>query len=276
MVPQSHKSATCEIVKQLQSGHKFIFSLQSSLIAALWTICFISLLRALYFTCTDILSPCQPAFLIPCSSFFTHYWKNSSAIVPTSLVQFTHFSLTLDKSKVFPERVFHRPLSWLVHIVISVILWYKYKSPIRHRCQKGFNAVRHCSRAKLLEEKSSIQDLVGSWHWIIRRYTSIMSLIISKQKLSISPYHHNLEVATSKVLCHRDLIIFSCFMWERLCRDLTYKTASWAEVKNMPSWKIKSPVLMREHKAITQSIVSLMRQSVWAPEKAKYFSKKSH
>lgn len=172
--------------------------------------------------------------------------------------------------------MFHRPLSSLVHIVISVNLWYKYKSPIRHRYQKGFDAIRCCSCAKSLEEKSSVPDLVGSWHWIIRSYTSIMPLIISRQKLSISPYLHNLEVPTNKAACHRDLIIFSCFIQERLCGELTCKTALWAEVKNVPSWKTKSPVLMREHKAITQSIVSLMRQSVCASEKAKHSSKKSH
>lgn len=43
---------------------------QSSLIAVLSTIC-LSLLYALYFTYIDVLSPCQPAFLVPCSSFFS-------------------------------------------------------------------------------------------------------------------------------------------------------------------------------------------------------------
>lgn len=91
MIPQSCKSATCKIVKWLESGYMIIFFPQSSLIAAFSTVCFISLLCALYFTYIDVLSPCQPAFLIPCSSFFSHDWKNSLAVVPTSLVQFTHF-----------------------------------------------------------------------------------------------------------------------------------------------------------------------------------------
>lgn len=277
MIPQSHKSDTCKTVKTaVRIGAHFPPPPQSSQIAALRTICFISLLHALYFTYIDVLSPCQPAFMMPCFSFFSHNWKNNLEIVPTNLVQFILFSLSLVKSKVFPERVFHRPLSWLVHIVILINLWYKYKSPIRHRCQKGFNVVRHCLCAKSLEEKSSVPDLVGSWHWIIRCYTSIMPLIISRQKLSISPCLLNLEVATTKAVCHRDLIIFSCFIKERLCGELTCKTAPWAEVKNMPSWKTKSPAFMREHKEITQSIVSLMRQSVWASEKAKHSSKKSH
>lgn len=84
------------------------------------------------------------------------------------------------------ETVFHRPLSWLVHVVVSVNLWYKCESPSRHRCQKGFNIVRDCSCAKMLEEKSSTQDVLGSWHCRIRHYPSIMFLI-SRQKLSISP-----------------------------------------------------------------------------------------
>lgn len=152
------------------------------------------------------------------------------------------------------ETVFHRPLSWLVHIDVSANLWYKCKNTIRHRCQKGFNTVRDCSCAMLLEEKSSIQSLVGSWHRIIRRYTFIMLLVISRQKLSITPYLHNLEAVTSKAVCHRDLEIFSCFIQERLCGELACRTAPSAEVKDMPRWKPKSPVLMREHKAITQYI----------------------
>lgn len=49
-------------------------------------------------------------------------------------------------------------------------------------------------------------------------------------------------------MCHRDLIISSCFIQERLWGELTCKTAPWAEVKNLPGWKTRSPVLMREHK----------------------------
>lgn len=48
--------------------------------------------------------------------------------------------------------------------------------------------------------KSSIQDLVGLWHWKIRCYTPSTLLIISRQKLSTSAYPHNLEVATSNMM----------------------------------------------------------------------------
>lgn len=78
--------------------------------------------------------------------------------------------------------------------------------------------------------KSSIQDLVGPWHWKIGCYTPIMHLIISRQKLSTSPYPHNLEVATSRSVCQRKTIIFSCLIQQK----------SYAE-----SWHVKLPLEQR-------------------------------
>lgn len=96
MILQSHKSDTSKKWNYCSQDRCSFFP-QSSLIAPLRTICFISLLHALCFTYIDVLSPCQPAFLIPCFSFFSHNWKNSLEIVSTNFVQFILFSLSLDK-----------------------------------------------------------------------------------------------------------------------------------------------------------------------------------